>query len=270
MRNLVRSTLVAAVTGACMVSVAWAGVGLSPMLGPVAPTALPGTTTTSTSTAATTSSPTNPVTLGAGQVLVGAAKASMAPRPADMAARFPGARWETDPVKCTPTEPGWYDDIPKAALMAADGIASAGSTWPENPDCIYMGGFGIGPQNPVSSFDPQLGLWVRSVAISDGTTPFVMTVIDAEGWFWDYNKKCTDCGAKQIGAALAADPDLARFGVKPSSFILHATHSHSGPEWECVACRMKDDGLAPSAASCGSAASAALICFAPQSVHFLL
>jgi hypothetical protein len=237
MHTVVRSTLIAGLTGALMVSAAWAGIGISPLPGAGTPTAGLGSAGTATATgtadgAATIAATTvNPASLGAGQVLVGAAKASMAPRPADMATRFPGARWETDPAKCIPTQPSWYDDIPSAALMAADGIASAGSTWPENPDCIYMGGFGIGPQNPVSSFDKELGLWVRSVAISDGTTPFVMTVVDAEGWFWDYNKKCTDCGAKQISAALAADPQLAALGVKPASFILHATHSHSGPDF---------------------------------------
>jgi hypothetical protein len=58
-----------------------------------------------------------------------------------------------------------------------------------------------------------------------------MTVVDAEGWLWDYKSKCTDCGAKQISAALAADPELAALGAKPESFILHATHSHSGPDF---------------------------------------
>jgi hypothetical protein len=236
MRTVVRSTLIAGLTGALMVSVAWAGIGISPVprSSQAADTAGGVTgatgTTSSTGTAAATT-PVNPVTLGAGQVLVGAARSSMTPRPADMRARFPGARWETDPAKCKTEDPAWLKDIPTAAVNALDGIASAGSTWPENPSCIYMGGFGIGPQNPVSSFDKELGLWVRSVAISDGGTPFVMTVVDAEGWFWDYNSKCTDCGAKQISAALAADKDLAGLGVKPSSFILHATHSHSAPDF---------------------------------------
>jgi hypothetical protein len=235
MRTIVRSTLIAGLTGTLMVSAAWAGVGLSPA--PV-PSRLP-TVSTPAADATLAEGGDSPAGRPAdsaaapagGQLLVGAAKASMLPRPAAMSKRFPGARWETDPVKCTPTEPAWYDDIPSAALMASDGIANAGSTWPENPDCIYMGGFGIGPQNPVKSFDSELGLWVRSVAISDGKTPFVMTVVDAEGWLWDYKSKCTDCGAKQIGQALAADPELARLGAKPASFILHATHSHSGPDF---------------------------------------
>src|SRR3954469_10175344 len=234
MRTIVRSTLIAGLTGSLMVSAAWAGLGLAPS--PV-PTALPSLPTsaatggTTTSAGGSTTATATTAALSGGQVLVGAAKTSMTPRPADMAARFPGARWETDPAKCNSEDPAWFQDVPTAATTASDGVVSAGSPWPENPDCIYMGGFGIGPANPVKAFDSELGLWVRSVAISDGTTPFVMTVVDAEGWLWDYKSKCTDCGAKQISAALAADPDLAALGAKPESFILHATHSHSGPDF---------------------------------------
>src|SRR6476469_10015343 len=105
MRAIVRSTLLAGMTGVLMVSVAWAGIGISPTPGAGSAKGLLGTTSgtaDSGATGSTAAAPaaTNPVSLGAGQVLVGAAKASMAPRPADMAARFPGARWETDPVKC--------------------------------------------------------------------------------------------------------------------------------------------------------------------------
>ena len=81
-------------------------------------------------------------------------------------------------------------------------MASAGSPWPENPNCIYQGGFSIGPVNPVTAFDTEYGLHVRAVAIGDGKDTLVLTVIDAEGWLWDYASKCDDCGIKQIGAAL--------------------------------------------------------------------
>ncbi|MBK5306476.1 MAG: hypothetical protein JJD92_07295 [Frankiaceae bacterium] len=235
MRTVVRSTLIAGMTGALMVSVAWAGIGISPLPGASAPTeigqvGLPGSTAvTGTQVQA---NGINPASLGAGELLVGAAKTSMNPQPDLMKTKgFPDARWETDPVACTPTEPDWYADLPKAALMATDGIANPGSTWPENPDCIYQGGFGLGPTNPVKAFDQTLGLWVRSMAISDGSKTIVMTVIDGEGWLWDYRSKCTDCGAKQIAAALAADPELSALGVTPASHILHATHSHASPDF---------------------------------------
>ena len=35
--------------------------------------------------------------------------------------------------------------------------------------------------NPVSSFDGELGLWVRAVAIGDGKDTVVLTVVDGEG-----------------------------------------------------------------------------------------
>jgi hypothetical protein len=112
-----------------------------------------------------------------------------------------------------------------------DHAASTGSPWPENPNCIYQGGYGLGPMFPVSSFDQELGLWVRSIAIGDGSDTLVLSVVDGEGWLWDYKNKCEDCGAKQIGEALAADPELAARGVKAGSFALHATHSHTSPDF---------------------------------------
>lgn len=235
MRTVVRSTLLAGMTGTLMVSAAWAGLGIVPV--PVPPTAPEvqgadtAAVTAEATTAGTISSAVNPVTLGAGQLLVGAAKTSMNPNPESMKARFPNARWETDPAKCKTLEPAWVKDLPTSAANAMDGIANPGSVWPENPSCIYQGGFGIGPMNPVKAYDQEFGLWVRSMAFSDGKQTLVTTVIDGEGWLWDYRSKCTDCGAKQINAALAADPDLQARGVTAASHILHATHSHASPDF---------------------------------------
>jgi hypothetical protein len=113
--------------------------------------------------------------------------------------------------------------------MATHGIATAGSPWPENPDCIYQGGFGIGPMNPVADFDREYGLWVRAIALSDGKDTTVLAVVDAEGWLWDYRSKCTDCGAKQLGAWLAEQ--RGDKGVTDKSLILHATHSHASMDF---------------------------------------
>jgi hypothetical protein len=88
-----------------------------------------------------------------------------------------------------------------------------------------MGGYGLGPMNPITSFDEENGLWVRAMAIGDGEDVVVLTVIDGEGWLWDYANKCDDCGIKQIGEALAADEQLAARGMKPESFNRHVRHS---------------------------------------------
>ena len=234
MRNVVRSTVLAGATGVLMLSVAWAGIGLTPPPVPTEPSEVVSTGTSAVSgdvegaTGAADGVAGTATTAGltGGQLLVGAAKNPMTPRPGD----YDGV-WETDPAKCKTTEPAWFADLPAAAQNALDGIASAGSVWPENPNCIYQGGFSIGPVNPVKAFDEEYGLWVRSVAFSDGVETLILTVIDAEGWLWDYERKCTDCGAKQISAALAADPDLAGKGVRPESHILHSTHSHAAPEF---------------------------------------
>ncbi len=238
MRNVVRSTLLAGMTGTLMVSAAWAGIGLAPAPVPAAPGgALPPAVTGLLPTAdaaavKATVAAVDPATLGAGRLLVGAAKTSIAPRPEQAdPVRFPGARWETDPAKCSTLSENFLADIPTNALNSLDGIASTGTPWPENPDCIYQGGFGLGPMNPVRAFDTKLGLWVRSMAFSDGKQTLVTTVVDGEGWLWDYKSKCTDCGAKQIAAALAKDPELAARGVTPASHVLHATHSHASPDF---------------------------------------
>ncbi len=232
--TLLRATVVGGVTGAVALSAAWAGVGIAPAPLPTPPTvvSVPGATAAAPASLGGVALKANPAKLAPGQLLVGAARTSIAPRPKDMAQRFPGARWETSPAECKTLDQNEVNRLTGGhATEPLDGFASNGTPWPENPDCIYMGGFGIGPMNPVKSFDKVDGLWVRSMAISDGSQTLIMTVIDAEGWLWDYKSKCTDCGSKQISAALAADPALKARGVTPASFVLHASHSHSGPDF---------------------------------------
>lgn len=153
-------------------------------------------------------------------LLAGAAKASIAPRPDDY-----GGTWETDPKACRTLEQGFLEHLGTNPNDAAH-LADTGSPWPENPNCIYQGGFGIGPMNPVSAFDTELGLWVRSVAISDGTDTTVLTIVDGEGWMWDYATKCDDCGAKQLGEDLGAE-----LGIDPAGIVIAATHSHAAPDF---------------------------------------
>ena len=247
MRSLVRTALVAGLTGSLALGSAWAGVSFTPA--PTVPTgavavpalpgaALPGGTAAPGAAAPGTSGPSvvtaaaGTPALGSGQLLVGAAKTSIAPDPERMRTRgFPTARWERNPVQCKTLAPEYLQRLLSQTQVELDHLASAGSAWPENPDCLYMGGFGLGPVNPISAFDTEYGLWVRSLAFSDGDQTMVLTVVDGEGWLWDYADKCDDCGSKQIAQALAADPALAAKGVTPASFVLAATHSHASPDF---------------------------------------
>lgn len=235
MPRLIRTALVAGTTGVVALSAAWAGVGLAPVPTPSLPAApapltAPAPPGVATLDALRTRSAAG--ALGSGQLLVGAAKTTLLPDPDAMKAKgFPDARWERDAEKCTPLAPEYIQRLLSDTQSEVDHLAAAGSAWPENPNCLYMGGFGLGPMNPITSFDETLGLWVRSVAFSDGVKTAVISVIDGEGWLWDYGSKCTDCGAKQLSARLAADPELAGTGVTAESFVLHATHAHSSMDF---------------------------------------
>jgi hypothetical protein len=232
-----RKALAGFVGGALMVSGAWAGAALVPVGGDDVVERARETTKAATPKSTPPSPPPESReaasrkisvpdhrTLPAGQVLAGAAKTSIEPRPADY-----GGTWEKDEGKCATLSESAFEALVDDPVGFGDHIASTGSPWPENPDCIYMGGFGIGPMNPVSSWNHDLGLWVRAVALRDrGGDDLVLAVVDGEGWFWDYAKKCEDCGIKQISEALAADPEL---GLKAEDVVIAATHAHSSPDF---------------------------------------
>jgi hypothetical protein len=114
-------------TGALMVTSAWAGASLLP--------ARDGATVAARSA---------PAPAGA-QVLAGAAKTSIAPRPE----AYDGT-WETRESRCSRLSEKAFEGAQEDPAEFGDHLAAAGSPWPENPNCIYMGGFGIGPMNPVT------------------------------------------------------------------------------------------------------------------------
>jgi hypothetical protein len=162
-----------------------------------------------------------PIPPGADPVLAGAAVRSIAPQPPD------GVHWETDHGKCAILSVGTLEAIAGGDLGLTDHLASTGSPWPENPDCIYMGGYGIGPMNPITSVDEAHDLAVRAfAAIDDQGHALVLAVVDAEGWFWDYAKKCDDCGIKQITERMGAELD-----IDPAGIVIAATHSHTAPDF---------------------------------------
>ena len=223
-RSFLRTAAAGLVAGVTLVGAAWAGVAVPRGDGPLGLDVpdLPGTSTAqleSTGPASPSGRTAAAPFAGAG-LRAGAAKVNIAPRPTDY-----GGTWETDAAACRTLDPGFLERLRTNPEDAAH-LASTGSPWPENPSCIYQGGFGIGPMNPVSSFDTELGLWVRSIAIGDGADTIVLTIIDGEGWLWDYATKCGDCGAKQLGQELGT-----KLGIDPAGIVIAATHSHAAPDF---------------------------------------
>ena len=232
----------ALLAGAVMVSGAWAGASLVPVdesEEPTAnrvastaaepepePSATPASEPPATS-AAVPPPPPDPASLKPGEVLAGAAKTSIRPRPEDY-----GGTWEQSEEKCSTMSESTLTRLFEEPAEVGDHLASTGSPWPENPNCIYMGGFSIGPMNPVTSWNDEYGLWVRAVALRDQAgDDLVLVVIDGEGYFWDYAKKdCggVECGSKQIAERLEADQTL---GLKKENIVIAATHAHSAPDF---------------------------------------
>ena len=244
MRTTLKRVLTSFLVGAFMVTSAWAGASLLPVSEKASVSAAgntakkklrkkrkprhsraatPATDPTSVSATSAVEIPSTS-SLDAGQVLAGAAKISIEPRPQDY-----NGTWEKNAEKCaTMSENGVARLLTETEEMV-DHLATAGSPWPENPNCIYMGGFGLGPMNPVTSWDDEYGLWVRAASFRDKDgDDLVMAIIDGEGWFWDYATKCADCGIKQITESLAADESL---GIKAENIVIAATHAHSAPDF---------------------------------------
>ena len=162
---------------------------------------------------------TTPPDLNGLEVMAGASKISLEPRPEEF-----GGTWNKNFDECKTFALEFYP--PKG-----DHLASTGSPWNENPNCLYMGGFDLGPSNPIVDWDQEYGLWVRSFAVkgSNGKT-LTLTIIDGEGYFWDYKSKCDDCGVKQISAELANDPELD-LGLEKEGIVIAATHAHSSMDF---------------------------------------
>lgn len=94
------------------------------------------------------------------------------------------------------------------------------------PDCIYMGGRGLGPSEPITHVDPDNPLEVRSVAITAGGGTAVLTQVDGVYWHGAYETYCERCGSLEIGEDLAEELEL-----DPSAFLIAANHSHNSPDF---------------------------------------
>jgi hypothetical protein len=225
----IRTFIAAGISGALLVGTAWAGVGLAPVSkssgskttgADAAGDAVSGTTAGGTAAAGQVLQIGTGEELGGDEVLVGASKVNLYPQPD----ASKGEQWVKDKAQCLPASADGVD--PENAPTHA---ANWTSPWIENPSCLYMGGFGIGPSQPILDFDQEYGLWVRTVALTRGGKTLTLSLLDAEGYNGLYNKMCPPelkCGAidiaKQVGAELNIDP---------AGVVIASTHAHSAMDF---------------------------------------
>ncbi|HVE92924.1 MAG TPA: hypothetical protein VNE62_11605 [Actinomycetota bacterium] len=231
MRRIYRTCAAAFMAGALGLAAAWAGVGLAPVPVPKAasphPAASAAAQTPGRQVSVRPGAETSPVQvqsvlhsdvaapssqLPPGEFLVGANRTSLAPAPE----LYGGTRWQTE---------GCFE-VDKANPDTTHALPAPGHGWPaSSPDCIYLGGFGLGPARAARAVDDG-GVWVRSLAVSNGTQTIVHQVIDSVGWFYRYQgSACADCGWHDIRNAVSAQT-----GVPQDNLVMTSTHSHSGPD----------------------------------------
>jgi hypothetical protein len=233
MRSFLKSWMVGLVIGLGLLSGAMAGVGLGPLKEQTSriadrPTkALPAAPAAKAApTAASHTEPAQvpalaaqkldlnlPGKLPGGSFLVGSDATDLFPSPT----LFGGEKWQTE--GCTRIEDGELD---RSHVLPGDGHGHPFAS----KDCIYLGGFGIpAPVRPAVEYDDG-GVWVRSIAISNGESTVVMQILDAVGWFAAYSDRiCDGCGINDMRAKIAADT-----GLSASNISIGATHTHAGPD----------------------------------------
>ncbi|HYO61607.1 MAG TPA: hypothetical protein VEU29_06885, partial [Actinomycetota bacterium] len=219
-RSIVKKLAGSFLVGAMSIGLAWAGQGLVPVSTdkPLDATqeVVPGPRQAPEGGDTFAAGDTPQLDLASGQLLAGAAKVSLEPQPEKY-----GGTWERDYDKCANLAPN-----PTGFREGATHVADFRVRWAENPNCIFMGGYGIGPMNPIVNWDDEYGLWSRSVAMSDGRDTVVLTLIDAVYWEAHYNNMCEGCGFIELADKLAEET-----GLKPESFIFASTHSHTSPDF---------------------------------------
>jgi hypothetical protein len=257
-RSTVKKLLGSLLVGMLSIGVAWAGTGLVPVndfKGSESSNSQDGNWLASESSsegdsqAAAAAGASEP--LQANQVYAGAAKVSINPNPDAY-----GGTWEKDRQHCETnavpiayrhpeeTEPGMVTDFRVR--------------WNENTNCIYTGGFDIGPANAATDYDREFGLWARATAISDGEDTVVLLILDGTYYFAKYGSMCNDdpafksaydgdgpgannytqdCGFRDLQNSMAAKygytgaNNRGEHGIEPASFFLASSHAHAAPDF---------------------------------------
>lgn len=224
MRRTALSLLTGVLTGLLALGVAWATVGLAPAARQPATQATPKGKKSPTPTPTPSPTPTPDPTFPPGRLpdgvfLVGAHDASIAPIPASEE----GGRWNAHGAgyDCGPIEQEYLPNSDPSCLRTFD------RQWATGVDEAA-----------------DLGIFARTMAISNGEDTVVFTVLDTVSWFYGYDPSiCPDdrdaiqpqdtCGSRAIIADLSA-----KHGIPVENFVIASTHTHAsadttarGPSW---------------------------------------
>jgi hypothetical protein len=157
-----------------------------------------------------------PGRLAGGTFLVGADATSLYPAPQ----LYKGTWQKEGCAEFSVDDPG-AGNLDQTHLLPGDGHG-----WPgASKDCIYLAAFGLGPARAARTVDDG-GVWVRSLAISNGKDTIVLQIVDTPGFLYAFNASvCDGCGIFDITRKIAADT-----GLPAASISVGSTHTHAGPD----------------------------------------
>lgn len=153
------------------------------------------------------------VALTDGTFLVGADASSLAPDP---------DRWQTEGCSVYLSE--FPEELTHLAGRITEQMVLPG--WPKSPDCIYLGGYGLGPARPAEGIDPTTGYDVQTVVIANDDQLVIWQQTPLVGFFSSYRDDlCERCGILDIRRELAE-----RYDTELSNVVIASNHSHAGAD----------------------------------------
>ena len=112
-------------------------------------------------------------------------------------------QWDSAKTPCTKEDQTLIDPgVSDLAGAVLSGHIPPG--WPKSPNCVYLGGYGLGPSRPATGVDAS-GIFVRTIAISNGKDTVLWQTLDMVGFFSRYRSDlCPEgCGMLDIRETIA-------------------------------------------------------------------
>lgn len=131
----------------------------------------------------------------------------------------PGDRWQ---------RAGCSESVANFAQVVAGIQAGTTRGFPgKSPNCVYQGGYGLGPSRAATAIDPVRRYEVQTVVIGDGKDIVVWQMVPFVGFFNRYRTDLCDpgCGILDIRGAVAAELD-----INENNVAIGSNHTHGGAD----------------------------------------